>query len=473
MWMYPKSLSLLRADRFAARGVFPILSGVRWKRYVLRESGLFSSSYRNSRDTSLSFPHWINRLSTWEGPCVAEFLFAVQYCRKFPGVLATHSSILAWEIPWTEEPGEIQFMGSQRSRTRLSDWACTHALQELIVLQRASGKPRLDSCVTAVRAMRSIEAGSAGGFGLMYLRQQQIFSTLDLECEGQMRKKCKPESKRTLLNTCPRIQVSAPWIAPQSFYLRAERWSVWADSWALPFLLLTLTQKSPEAQFSSRDLLGHFQCSLLLIYYTSPSGSSEEPHFEQRKSIQTITVCSPLDICFKHKWYFHQRYVRIRSIWLHFGLFPSPHAILLPKNSRGGGRHSIHCVYTKTQLWLLKMAREKMANTNIDKWFEYTSTNYIIVFQSDKENFGTRTRPETLIDSFKRPKAPKTKMTTIINKPKALLDGLLRSPMRSLPSGGAGDWTRGLVHAKHTLYHWATPPSIPVLLSYVNYSSVL
>ena len=26
---------------------------------------------------------------------------------------ATHSSILAWEIPWTEEPGELQSMGSQ------------------------------------------------------------------------------------------------------------------------------------------------------------------------------------------------------------------------------------------------------------------------------------------------------------------------------------------------------------------------
>ena len=34
--------------------------------------------------------------------------------------MATHPSILAWRIPWTEEPGRLQFMGPQ-SRTRLSD----------------------------------------------------------------------------------------------------------------------------------------------------------------------------------------------------------------------------------------------------------------------------------------------------------------------------------------------------------------
>ena len=28
--------------------------------------------------------------------------------------MATHSSILDWEIPWTEEPGGLQSMGSQR-----------------------------------------------------------------------------------------------------------------------------------------------------------------------------------------------------------------------------------------------------------------------------------------------------------------------------------------------------------------------
>ena len=31
--------------------------------------------------------------------------------------MATHSSVLAWEIPWTEEPGELQSMGSQKSQT--------------------------------------------------------------------------------------------------------------------------------------------------------------------------------------------------------------------------------------------------------------------------------------------------------------------------------------------------------------------
>ena len=35
--------------------------------------------------------------------------------------MATHSSILAWEIPWTEEPGGLQSMGSHKSPTQLSD----------------------------------------------------------------------------------------------------------------------------------------------------------------------------------------------------------------------------------------------------------------------------------------------------------------------------------------------------------------
>ena len=35
--------------------------------------------------------------------------------------MATSSNILAWDIPWTEEPGGLQSMGSQKSWAQLSD----------------------------------------------------------------------------------------------------------------------------------------------------------------------------------------------------------------------------------------------------------------------------------------------------------------------------------------------------------------
>ena len=36
--------------------------------------------------------------------------------RSLEKEMATHSSILAWKIPWTEEPDKLQSMGSQRVR---------------------------------------------------------------------------------------------------------------------------------------------------------------------------------------------------------------------------------------------------------------------------------------------------------------------------------------------------------------------
>ena len=37
--------------------------------------------------------------------------------------IAAHSGILSQKIPWTEEPGGLQYMGSQRVRHNWSDWA--------------------------------------------------------------------------------------------------------------------------------------------------------------------------------------------------------------------------------------------------------------------------------------------------------------------------------------------------------------
>ena len=45
--------------------------------------------------------------------------------------MATHSSTIAWKIPWTEEPGRLQSMGSQ-SRTWLSNFTITITVSDLL-----------------------------------------------------------------------------------------------------------------------------------------------------------------------------------------------------------------------------------------------------------------------------------------------------------------------------------------------------
>ena len=49
---------------------------------------------------------WVRSLG-WEDPLEEE--------------MATHSSILDWRIPWTEEPGRLQSIGSQKSQIQLSN----------------------------------------------------------------------------------------------------------------------------------------------------------------------------------------------------------------------------------------------------------------------------------------------------------------------------------------------------------------
>ena len=49
--------------------------------------------------------------------------------------MATHSNILAWEIPWTREPGGLQSMGWQRW-TQLSDYTTTMATAALFTIAK-------------------------------------------------------------------------------------------------------------------------------------------------------------------------------------------------------------------------------------------------------------------------------------------------------------------------------------------------
>ena len=57
--------------------------------------------------------------------------------------MATHSSIPAWRIPWTDEPGGLQLMGSQRVGEDGSNTECTHAHSTLEQVLKTISKAQL------------------------------------------------------------------------------------------------------------------------------------------------------------------------------------------------------------------------------------------------------------------------------------------------------------------------------------------
>ena len=72
--------------------------------------------------------------------------------------VAVHSSILAWRIPWTEEPGEPQSMGWQRVGYDWGDLACRHLKQDL---KLPSHRPRPWSQVPCLSTRRQTAVGDS------------------------------------------------------------------------------------------------------------------------------------------------------------------------------------------------------------------------------------------------------------------------------------------------------------------------
>ena len=54
--------------------------------------------------------------------------------------IAAHSKILAWEMPWAEEPGGLKSMGWQKSQTEHRDKATTHLIKCHQNIQNKSGQ---------------------------------------------------------------------------------------------------------------------------------------------------------------------------------------------------------------------------------------------------------------------------------------------------------------------------------------------
>ena len=73
----------------------------------------FYKNFQLAESRDLEFPRW---LSGKEPTCNAGDAGLISGLGRSPshGEKATHPSILAWEIPWTEEPGGLQSMGSKR-----------------------------------------------------------------------------------------------------------------------------------------------------------------------------------------------------------------------------------------------------------------------------------------------------------------------------------------------------------------------
>ena len=72
-----------------------------------------------------------------------EILLTGSYtCEEFRAnskkAMATHSGTLAWKIPWTEESGRLQSMGSHKVRHDWSDLACMHALEKEMATHSSS-----------------------------------------------------------------------------------------------------------------------------------------------------------------------------------------------------------------------------------------------------------------------------------------------------------------------------------------------
>jgi len=85
-----------------------------------KEKGMGKEGEREDRERNARFPfNWASLVAQMvkKVPAIPEAqLQSLGGEDPLEKGMATHSSILAWRIPWTEEPGGLQSMGSKRVR---------------------------------------------------------------------------------------------------------------------------------------------------------------------------------------------------------------------------------------------------------------------------------------------------------------------------------------------------------------------
>ena len=102
---------------------------------------------------SSSFPaiRYLSGSVVKNSPAMQDTFWPLGWKNPLEKKMATHCSILAWEIPWTEEPGRLQSMGSLRVG---HDWATSLSLFAFMHWRR-NGNPLQCSCLENPRDGRA------------------------------------------------------------------------------------------------------------------------------------------------------------------------------------------------------------------------------------------------------------------------------------------------------------------------------
>ena len=108
--------------------------------------------------------------------------------------MATHSSILAWRIPWTEESAGLQSMGLQKCQSWLTRLSTYHALHTK--LWDIQGKIKGTRCCSSFRLVSSVA--------------QVVSDSLWPHEPQHIRPPCPSPTPRVYLNSCP----LSPWCHP-------------------------------------------------------------------------------------------------------------------------------------------------------------------------------------------------------------------------------------------------------------------
>ena len=200
---------LLLPQSLSASGSFPMSQLLAWGGQSTAVSALASFLPKNTQDWSLEWTGWISLQS--KGLSTVFSNITVQKHQFFGAQLSsqsnshihtwllemvTHSSILAWRIPWTEKPGRLQSTGPQRVRhdwttslsfpfTFFTSWATREAVAprmlewEAYPFSSGSSQPRNwtgVSCIAgefftnwAIREANSLNQGKQLGLNFIFL----------------------------------------------------------------------------------------------------------------------------------------------------------------------------------------------------------------------------------------------------------------------------------------------------------------